>query len=59
MSGSRVFAGMLDAELIDREFVTLYIPFIRAHRHALRQLHRGVAWTPATALFDRSVAPRR
>ncbi|MEZ4621025.1 MAG: dihydrofolate reductase family protein [Caldilineaceae bacterium] len=58
--GSRVFAGMLDAGLIDEEFVTLCPTFIgrtaTLHRPSYTE---GVAWTPATAPYSKPLSLRR
>ena len=58
--GSRVFANMLDAGLIDEEFVTLCPTFIgrtpTRHRPSYTE---GVAWTPATAPYSKPLNLRR
>ncbi|MCB0063412.1 MAG: dihydrofolate reductase family protein [Caldilineaceae bacterium] len=58
--GSRVFANLLDAHLIDEEFVTLCPTFIgrtpTRHRPSYTE---GVAWTPATAPYSKPLSLRR
>lgn len=58
--GSRVFANMLDAGLVDEEFVTLCPTFIgrtpTRHRPSYTE---GVAWTPTTAPYSKPLSLRR
>ena len=58
--GSRVFAAMLDAKLIDEEFVTLCPTFIGRtpdrHRPSYTE---GVAWTPKDAPYSKPLSLRR
>jgi 5-amino-6-(5-phosphoribosylamino)uracil reductase len=58
--GSRVFANMLNAQLIDEEFVTFCPTFIgrtpTRHRPSYTE---GVAWTPADAPYSKPLNLRR
>lgn len=58
--GSRVFANMLNAGLIDEEFVTLCPTFIgrtpTRHRPSYTE---GVAWTPSDAPYSKPLNLRR
>ncbi len=58
--GSRVLANMLDAGLVDEEFVTFCPNFVgrTAERHR-PSYTEGVAWTPADAPYSKPLALRR
>ena len=60
--GARVFANMLDAHLVDEEFVTLCPTFVGRSPDLFRPSYtEGVAWLPPTAPRSNPYqpAPRR
>lgn len=58
--GARAFASMLDAGLIDEEFVTFCPNFIgRTHERFRPSYTEGVAWLPTTAPYSKPISLRR
>lgn len=58
--GARVFAGFLDAGLIDEEFVTWCPTFVGRSPEKFRPSYtEGVAWLPETAPYSRPVSLHR
>ena len=58
--GPRVFAGMLDAGLVDEEFVTLCPTFIgRSPAKQRPSYTEGVAWQPDTAPYSKPISLHR
>ncbi|MCB0187184.1 MAG: dihydrofolate reductase family protein, partial [Caldilineaceae bacterium] len=58
--GSRVFANLLDAHLIDEEFVTLCPTFIgRTPTRPRPSYTEGIAWTPSDAPYSKPLNLRR
>jgi 5-amino-6-(5-phosphoribosylamino)uracil reductase len=58
--GARVFAAMLDAHLVDEEFVTLCPTFVGSRSSHLRPSYtEGIAWMPDSAPYSRPVSLHR
>ncbi|MBX3002268.1 MAG: RibD family protein [Caldilineaceae bacterium] len=58
--GARVFAGMLDAGLVDEEFVTWCPTFVgRNEEHPRPSYTEGVAWLPHTAPYSQPLTLHR
>lgn len=58
--GARVFGGMLDAGLIDEEFVTYCPTFVgRSPEHPRPSYCEGVAWMPENAPYSKPVSMHR
>ncbi len=58
--GARVFANMLDAHLIDEEFVTLSPTFVGRSPDSFRPSYtEGVAWLPPTAPYSKPFSLHR
>lgn len=55
--GARVFANLLDAGLVDEEFLTYCPTFVGASREQPRPSYtEGVAWTPQSAPYSQPVS---
>ena len=55
--GARVFANLLDAGLVDEEFITLCPTFVgRSAEHFRPSYTEGVAWTPDNAPYSKPVS---
>src|SRR5690606_24087799 len=55
--GARVFAGLLDAGLVDEEFVTWCPTFVGRSPQRFRPSYtEGVAWMPDTAPYSRPIS---
>lgn len=58
--GARVFAGMLDAGLVDEEFLTWCPTFVGRSPDRFRPSYtEGVAWTPDTAPYSKPISLHR
>ncbi|MEM7029899.1 MAG: dihydrofolate reductase family protein [Chloroflexota bacterium] len=58
--GAKVMAGMLEAQLIDEEFVTLSPTFVgRDNEHFRPSYTEGVAWKPDTAPYSKPLSLHR
>lgn len=58
--GARVFANLLDAGLVDEEFVTLCPTFVgRNPEHFRPSYTEGVAWMPETAPYSQPISLQR
>ena len=58
--GARVFANMLDAGLVDEEFVTLCPTFVGRSDEQFRPSYtEGVAWRPETAPYSKPISLHR
>jgi riboflavin biosynthesis pyrimidine reductase len=58
--GARVFANMLDAGLIDEEFVTFCPTFVGRSPDRFRPSYcEGVAWLPETAPYSKPISLHR